>query len=49
VTAFVPQYRTKMSESVDTKILDELNKQGVLKYTPCREVNGHRITAYDDR
>jgi ribonuclease ZC3H12 len=49
IVAFVPQYRHKRSESVDTYILDELQKAGILKFTPSREVEKKRYVPYDDR
>ncbi|CAG7835109.1 unnamed protein product [Allacma fusca] len=49
IVAFVPQYRHKRSESVDTRILDELQKDGILKFTPSREIGKQRFVPYDDR
>ncbi|OXA61436.1 hypothetical protein Fcan01_02010 [Folsomia candida] len=49
VVAFVPQYRRKHSESEDTDILDAMETEGTVKFTPSREVGGKRIAAYDDR
>ena len=49
IVVFVPRFRAKLSESKDTYILDNLEKEGILKYTPSREVAGKRIASYDDR
>jgi hypothetical protein len=29
--------------------LERLNNQGILKYTPCRQINGLAYNSYDDR
>lgn len=49
VTAFVPQYRKKYKETSDCKLLNKLADKGYVVFTPSREVNGRRITPYDDR
>jgi len=53
VIAFVPRYRNKPNESVDTHLLDQLENQGVVRYTPSRDLNNGvrtvRISSYDDR
>jgi ribonuclease ZC3H12 len=50
ILAFVPRYRTKLSESVDTHILDELENEGIVRFTPSRDLDGgRRIASYDDR
>ena len=49
VVAFVPRFRHKVTQSQDPQILDELEKQGIVKFTPSREVAGERISSYDDR
>merc|ERR1712055_1044099 len=49
ITAFVPQYRKKAGQARGRNILDKLERDRVLVYTPSREVDGRRITPYDDR
>ncbi|KAF5307191.1 hypothetical protein FQR65_LT00707 [Abscondita terminalis] len=49
VTAFVPAFRQKYNQTSDVKLLKKLSDQGCIVFTPSREVNGRRITPYDDR
>lgn len=49
VVAFVPQYRQKHNQTTDTPLLKSLANKGYVVFTPSREVNGRRITPYDDR
>ena len=49
VVVFVPQFRTKMGQCDNPETLERLNYQGILKYTPCRQINGHAYNSYDDR
>ncbi|KAK5647478.1 hypothetical protein RI129_002370 [Pyrocoelia pectoralis] len=49
VVAFVPQYRQKYNQTTDTPLLKSLASKGYVVFTPSREVNGRRITPYDDR
>lgn len=49
VKAFVPHFRCKYGKSTDGKLLDQLEKQGLVVYTPSREIQGKMITSYDDR
>lgn len=49
VKAFVPQFRLQSGECSDPKLLKQLNKEGVVIFTPSRMVQGKRITPYDDR
>jgi len=49
VKVFVPQWRRKPKESTDSHILEELEKEGLISFTPSREVGGRRIASYDDR
>ncbi|KAG2462643.1 NEDD4-binding protein 1 [Polypterus senegalus] len=50
VTVFVPQHRQKKDAKVkEQKFLTELHKLGLLSYTPSREIEGKRISSYDDR
>ncbi|KAK1152901.1 protein KHNYN-like [Acipenser oxyrinchus oxyrinchus] len=50
ITVFVPQWRQKRDARIkEQKYLTELQNVGLLSYTPSREVEGKRITAYDDR
>jgi len=48
VVAFVPQFRNKHNMSTDRELLEQLYKAGNLVYTPSREVDGARISSYDD-
>ncbi|XP_040584105.1 probable ribonuclease ZC3H12D [Mesocricetus auratus] len=53
IKVFVPSWRKEPSRS-DTPIreqhvLEELERQSVLVYTPSRKVNGKRVVCYDDR
>ncbi|XP_005390666.1 PREDICTED: probable ribonuclease ZC3H12D [Chinchilla lanigera] len=53
IKVFVPSWRKEPSRS-DTPIreqhvLEELERQAVLVYTPSRKVNGKRVVCYDDR
>lgn len=49
VVAFVPQYRQKHNQTTDANLLKALEYKGYVVFTPSREVNGRRITPYDDR
>ncbi|EHB10438.1 Putative ribonuclease ZC3H12D [Heterocephalus glaber] len=53
IKVFVPSWRKEPSRS-DTPVreqhvLEELERQAVLVYTPSRKVNGKRVVCYDDR
>ncbi|XP_047414389.1 probable ribonuclease ZC3H12D isoform X1 [Sciurus carolinensis] len=53
IKVFVPSWRKEPSRS-DTPIreqhvLEDLERQAVLVYTPSRKVNGKRVVCYDDR
>ncbi|XP_027713808.1 probable ribonuclease ZC3H12D [Vombatus ursinus] len=53
IKVFVPSWRKEPPRS-DTSIseqhiLEDLEKQAVLVYTPSRKVNGKRVVCYDDR
>ncbi|XP_050356735.1 uncharacterized protein LOC126777657 [Nymphalis io] len=49
VKAFVPHFRCKYGKSTDGKLLDQMERQGLVVYTPSREIQGKMITSYDDR
>ncbi|XP_030040552.1 probable ribonuclease ZC3H12C isoform X2 [Manduca sexta] len=49
VKAFVPRFRCKYGKSTDPRLLDHLERQGMVVYTPSREIKGKTITPYDDR
>ena len=53
ITVFVPLWRkaaAKMDNPItDQHILNKLEEQGYLTFTPSRTVNGRRIVCYDDR
>ncbi|XP_028405894.1 NEDD4-binding protein 1-like [Dendronephthya gigantea] len=53
ITVFVPSWR-KESPKVDNPITDQhilnqLESQGFITFTPSRKINGRRIVCYDDR
>ncbi|KAK7910490.1 hypothetical protein WMY93_015174 [Mugilogobius chulae] len=50
ISALVPQWRTKSDPRIkEQRYLGELQDLGMVSFTPSREVQGKRITAYDDR
>nr|CAB3267874.1 probable ribonuclease ZC3H12C [Phallusia mammillata] len=53
ITVFIPQYRKETPRPDapirDREILDELEQERILVYTPSRCINGKRVTCYDDR
>ncbi|XP_045762464.1 endoribonuclease rege-1-like [Maniola jurtina] len=49
VKAFVPQFRCKAGKSTDGKLLSQLERQGLVVFTPSREIQGRLINSYDDR
>jgi len=53
ITVFVPNYRKQSSRPdatiEDREILDKLEYEKILVYTPSRCINGRRVTCYDDR
>lgn len=49
VIAFVPQFRQKHNQTTNRNLLISLADKGYVVFTPSREVNGRRITPYDDR
>lgn len=53
ITVFVPNYRKELSRPdaliEDREILDKLEQERILVYTPSRCINGKRVTCYDDR
>ncbi|XP_069356088.1 endoribonuclease rege-1-like [Maniola hyperantus] len=49
VRAFVPQFRCKAGKSTDGKLLSQLERQGLVVFTPSREIQGRLINSYDDR
>lgn len=50
ISAMLPQWRQKSDSRIKEKhYLTELQKLGLLSYTPSREVQGKRISSYDDR
>uniref|UniRef100_A0A3B3DW83 KH and NYN domain containing n=1 Tax=Oryzias melastigma TaxID=30732 RepID=A0A3B3DW83_ORYME len=50
ISVLIPQFRQKNdSRTKERHFLTELQTVGLLSYTPSREVQGKRITAYDDR
>lgn len=50
ISALIPQWRQKNDPRIKEKhYLTELQQLGLLSYTPSREVQGKRISSYDDR
>ncbi|XP_068270210.1 probable ribonuclease ZC3H12D [Nyctibius grandis] len=53
IKVFVPLWRKESprqdSPIADQHILEELEKQSILVYTPSRKVKGKRVVCYDDR
>jgi len=49
VVAFVPQFRKSTIHSQDTAILDILEKQGLVTFTPSRKIGKQLVVPYDDR
>ena len=53
ITAFVPQWRTRAPQFDkpirDKNILDKLQDEGKLVFTPARRVKEKNIVCYDDK
>ncbi|CAK6977568.1 protein KHNYN [Scomber scombrus] len=50
ISVLLPQWRQKSDfKNKEQHYLTELQKLGLLSYTPSREVQGKRISSYDDR
>ncbi|XP_071115361.1 probable ribonuclease ZC3H12C isoform X1 [Haliotis cracherodii] len=53
ITVFVPQWRKETSRPdapiTDQDILLQLERDGILSFTPARRVGGRRVVCYDDR
>eukprot|EP00794_Sanderia_malayensis_P000292 gene292-918_t len=53
VTVFVPNWRKEASKPdtpiVDQDVLSQLEKDGILSYTPSRRIQGKLVQCYDDR
>lgn len=49
MVAFVPQFRKSSCYSPDAKILDDLEKQGLVSFTPSRRIGNRLVVPYDDR
>ncbi|XP_040887379.1 NEDD4-binding protein 1 [Toxotes jaculatrix] len=50
IIALLPQWRQKSDPRIkEQHYLTELQKLGLLSYTPSREIQGRRISSYDDR
>ncbi|XP_031160114.1 protein KHNYN [Sander lucioperca] len=50
ISALLPQWRQKSDPKIkEQHYMAELQKLGLLSYTPSREVQGKRISSYDDR
>lgn len=46
VKVFIPQYRRSQNMH---PLLEQYYREGIVVYTPSRQINGKRITPYDDR
>ncbi|KAM3958424.1 uncharacterized protein ACR2FA_007576 [Aphomia sociella] len=49
VRAFVPRFRCKFGMSSNPRLLDDLERHGLVVYTPSKEIQGRCIASYDDR
>ncbi|KAM6959704.1 protein KHNYN [Tautogolabrus adspersus] len=50
ISALLPQWRQKSDQRIKEKhYLTELQNLGLVSYTPSREIQGKRISSYDDR
>lgn len=49
VTAVVPQFRLKKSQSTDYVLLDKLARDGDVTLAPCKNLPGQFSSSYDDR
>jgi ribonuclease ZC3H12 len=53
ITVFVPRWRKEASRPerpiADQEILNELERERILVFTPSRLVGGKRVACYDDR
>ncbi|ODM96293.1 putative ribonuclease ZC3H12C [Orchesella cincta] len=48
IFAFAPRHFLKKSESLDPELLEKIEKDGYVRFTPSREVGVQRISSYDD-
>ncbi|CAL8086999.1 unnamed protein product [Orchesella dallaii] len=48
IIVFVPRHKLKKNESLDPELLEEMEKNGYVRFTPSREAGGQRISSYDD-
>ena len=48
ITAFVPEFRKKFNQSSDQKLLERLEDEQRVSFTPSRTVDGAHINSYDD-
>ncbi|PSN36560.1 hypothetical protein C0J52_09129 [Blattella germanica] len=49
VLAFVPKFRKTSGSTRDPDILDTLEREGLVSFTPSRRIGGQLIVPYDDR
>ncbi|KAH9503512.1 hypothetical protein Btru_068089 [Bulinus truncatus] len=52
ITVFVPEWRRYVNATNPIRgkhLLEKLNQEGILKFTPARRVEGRTIASYDDR
>ena len=48
IKAFLPQFYDQYNKTNDKRLLDKLNDDGFIVYTPSRTVDNKRINSYDD-
>lgn len=49
IIAWIPHFRERRSQITNPELLEVMEREGVLKYTPGRQVEKLRISAYDDK
>jgi len=49
IKAFLPGHLRKAGRVMDKDILDKLERQGFLVFTPSRTIEGQTVSSYDDR
>lgn len=49
IKIFLPQSKKFSVMTTDWNMLDKMEKEGSVIFTPARRVNGKQISSYDDR
>jgi len=49
IFVFVPQFRENCSQTNNPEILEDLNRQGILKFTPSKQIDGKACKSFDNR